>query len=289
MNLAVTTSGKCSVELSLRAKEAARRWSLPFLERGRKAPLGPMLHGRALLVFGAQGLALWDRRGVLRFTPGMARLRVKRIDAGVRDDLLLRTAGFEPSQTVLDCTLGLGADALVAARAVGRRGTVVGLESSLAVFALVREGLEGYDPGPESCRVEVLHQCAESFLSLQADQSFDHVLFDPMFQRPQRSSPSFEMLRRFADYSPLTVSMLQQAARVARVSVVVKGARHSGDLGKLGLSARPGSPYAAVAWARLDGEALERARWAATCPTYRPEPTSPPDRRQEEGPKAFPP
>ena len=284
MNLAVTTSGKCSVELMLRAKEAARRWGLPFLERRRKAPLGPMLKGGALLVFGAEGLALWNSRGVLRFSPGMARLRVKRIDAGVRDDLLIRTAGFEAGQTVLDCTLGLAADALVAARAVGRAGRVVGLESSQALFALASEGLEGYDPGPESCRVDALHQSAESFISLQPDQSFDHILFDPMFQRPRRSSPSFEMLRRFADYSPLTVSMLHQAARVARVSVVVKAARHSDDLRKLGLSAQPGSPYATVVWARLDGDALERARRATTCPTYRPEPSSPPDRRPAEGP-----
>ena len=288
MNLAVTISGKCSVELVLRAKEAAQRWHLPFLERRRKAPLGPMLKGRAMLVFGAEGLALWDIHGVLRFTPGMARLRVKRIDAGARDDLLLRTAGFESGQSVLDCTLGLAADALVAGRAVGRAGRVVGLESSLALFALTSEGLERYDPGPDSCRVHALHQSAESFLGVQRDKSFDHVLFDPMFQRPRRSSPCFEMLRRFADYSPLTASMLHQAARVARISVVVKGARHSDDLGKLGLSAQPGSRYATVLWARLDGDALECARRATTCPTCRPEPSSPPDHRQGERPETFP-
>jgi 16S rRNA (guanine1516-N2)-methyltransferase len=261
MELAVTTSGKASAELSARARQAAEKWRLPFIERRRKAPLGPLLgrEAEAFLVFGTDGLALWDREGALRFTPGMARLRVKRLDAGVQEDLLVRIAGFQPGETVLDCTLGLGADALVAARGVGITGRVVGLEKSLALYALVSEGLEQYDPGSRSCRIEPLHIDAESFLRSQPDQSFDHVLFDPMFERPRRSAPSFEILRRFADHSPLTLSMLRHGARVARRSVVVKGARYSNDFEKLGLSAEPGSRYATVLWARLAGDALQRA------------------------------
>jgi hypothetical protein len=283
--LAVTTSGKASAELTVRARQAAERWRLPFIERRRKAPLSPLLgrEAQALLVFGTEGLALWDREGALRFTPGMARLRVKRLDAGIQEDLLVRIAGFQPGETVLDCTLGLGADALVAARAVGTTGRVVGLEKSLALYALVSQGLEQYDPGYRSCRIEPLHIDAESFLRSQPDGSFDHVLFDPMFERPRRSAPSFEILRRFADHSPLTLPMLRHGARVARRSVVVKGARHSKDLAKLGLAAEPGSRYATVLWARLSGDALLRARADFTCPTYRPEPTSPLHHRPEEG------
>jgi 16S rRNA (guanine1516-N2)-methyltransferase len=275
--LAVTTSGKASAELIARARQAAQKWGLPFIERKRKAPLGAVFgpEAHALLVFGAEGLALRDREGALRFTPGMARLRVKRLDAGIQEDLLVRIAGFQAGETVVDCTLGLGADALVAARAVGATGRVVGLEKSLALYALVSDGLEQYDAGCRSCRIEPLHRDADSYLLSQPDGSFDHVLFDPMFERPRRSAPSFEMLRRFADHSPLTLSTLRQAARVARRSVVVKGARHSNDFSKLGLSAEPGSRYAPVLWARLAGDALRGARAALTCPTYRPEPSNP--------------
>src|SRR5258708_31101061 len=126
--LAVTTSGKASVELTARARHAAEIWRLPFIERRRKAPLGPLIgrEAQALLVFGTEGLALWDREGTLRFTPGMARLRVKRLDAGIQEDLLVRIAGFQPGETVLDCTLGLGPDALLAARPVQPTGRVVG-------------------------------------------------------------------------------------------------------------------------------------------------------------------
>ncbi len=285
MELSVTTSGKASAELTARARQAAKRWRLPFIERRRKAPLAPLLgrEAQAVLVFGTEGLALWDREGALRFTPGMARLRVKRLDAGIQEDLLVRIAGFQPGETVLDCTLGLGADALVAARAVGTTGRVVGLEKSLALYALVSQGLEDYDPGSRSCRVEPLHTDAESFLRSQPNGSFDHVLFDPMFERPRRSAPSFEILRRFADHSPLTVSTLGLAARVARRSVVVKGARHSNDLTKLGLLAEAGSRYATVLWARLAGDALQRARADFTCPTYRPESPNPLGHHPEEG------
>src|SRR5260370_666721 len=259
--LAVTTSGKASAELTARARQAAERWRLPFIERRRKAPLAPLFgrEAQALLVFGTEGLALWDREGALRFTPGMARLRVKRLDAGIQEDLLVRIAGFQAGETVLDCTLGLGADALVAARAVGTTGRVVGLEKSLALYALVSQGLEDYDPGSRSCRVEPLLTDAESFLRSQPNGSFDHVLFDPMFERPRRSAPSFEILRRFADHSPLTVSTLGLAARVSRRSVVVKGARHSNDLAKLRLRAEPGSRYPTTLWARLAGDPLLRA------------------------------
>src|SRR5262249_29972862 len=107
MAIAVTTSGKASAELIARARQAAKKWGLPFIERKRKAPLGALFgpEAHALLVFGAEGLALWDREGALRFTPGMARLRVKRLDAGIQEDLLVRIAGFQAGETVLDCTL----------------------------------------------------------------------------------------------------------------------------------------------------------------------------------------
>lgn len=276
--LAVTTSGKASAELIAHARQAAEKWRLPFIARKRKAPIGPLL-GReadAFLVFGIEGLTLRDRDGALRFTPGMARLRVKRLDAGIQEDVLVRIAGFRAGESVLDCTLGLGADALVAARAVGPSGRVVGLEKSLALYALVSDGLEHYQAGHQCCRIEPLHADGESYLLAQSDGSFDHVLFDPMFERPRRSAPSFEILRRFADYSPLTVSTLRQAARVARRTVVVKAARHWNGFARLGLSAEPGSRYSPVLWARLAGDALQQARTALTCPTCRPESTNPP-------------
>jgi 16S rRNA (guanine1516-N2)-methyltransferase len=254
----VTVSGKPDEALLAHAQGRAIEWGLPFFPRGRKEPIGPMLGAvaDALLVFGRLGLTLRDRQGQLAFGPALGVPRVRQMDAGVEEDSLMRHAQLRPSESVLDCTFGLGADALVAARAVGTQGRVVGLEKSLPLFALAQEGLRSFEVGPRSCPIEVRHEDAAELMKHLSDASFDCVLFDPMFGRAKRSSPQFEMLRRYADHSPLTQQMLVDAQRVARRCVVVKGARYSDDLKKLGLKSEPASRQAPVLWARLPGIGL---------------------------------
>ncbi|MHB8876585.1 MAG: class I SAM-dependent methyltransferase [Myxococcaceae bacterium] len=253
MPLAVTCSGHCEPKLVQRARAGAAAFGLPFIARGQKQALSELLESDAdaFLVYGADGLTLWDKEGWLRFTPGMAHLRVKHIDSGFRDDHLIRLGELRDGDQVLDCTLGLCADALVAARAVGPEGRVVGVEKSRAVLAVVTEGLAAHDPGPRSCRVELVAGDAAEVLRQSADGSFDCVLFDPMFAKPRRSSEAFESLRRHADYTPLTPQMLEDARRVARRWVLIKAARYSTDLKKLGLRPEPGRRSATVVWARV--------------------------------------
>ncbi len=249
--LAVTTSGKPDERIVELARESALAWGLPFLQRRRKAPLRPLLEEVCpLLVFEADGVALYDREGKLRFSPGMARLRIKRLDAQVREDRLVKLAGFQPGDCVLDCTLGLAADALVAASAVGSSGKVIGLEKSLPIFALVAAGVHAFESA-RSSRIDVRHEDAADFLSRQRDKSFDLVLFDPMFDRPGKCSPAFEMLRRYAEHAPLSPRVLADAQRVARRAVLVKGRHHSREWRRLQLTPERDSPYAPTSWARL--------------------------------------
>jgi hypothetical protein len=102
--------------------------------------------------------------------------------------------------------------------------------------------------------VEVLHRDAHAYLTTLPGASFDVVLFDPMFSKARRASPAFEALRRFADPSPLTVEALAEARRVARRWVVVKAARYSTDLKRLGLAHEPAPRTATVVWARVPGQ-----------------------------------
>jgi SAM-dependent methyltransferase len=253
--LAVTTSGKPEESLVTRARQAARDWNLPFIGRRKKEPIGPMLESvaDAFVVFEREGVSLWDREGSFRFNPGMAHLRRLRILSGQRDgdDALVRVAGLRAGDHLLDCTLGLGQDALVAALVVGPSGRVVGLERSLALYAVVSEGLKAYDHGPASCCVEAVHADAHAYLRSLPAGSFDVVFFDPMFEKPRKSQPAFEMLRRFAEHAPLSPETLEEARRVARRWVVVKGSKYSDDLKKLGLEAEPGSRYTSVIWGRV--------------------------------------
>jgi hypothetical protein len=226
---------------------------VPFHFRGARDGLKPLLQkAQALLVFGDQEVVLTDGESRLSFHPGLAHLRILQMDKGAQPDHFLQAATLEPGESVLDCTLGLAQDALVAARAVGPEGRVVGLEKSLALYGMVSEGLSRFDPGPRACRIEARWADAAKVLKGLPSGAFDCVVFDPMFDQPRKASPSFEVLRRHADPSPLTPGMLEDARRVAK-RVVVKGRRYGGQLRALGLQQAYFSPTTTVGWARVEG------------------------------------
>jgi 16S rRNA (guanine1516-N2)-methyltransferase len=252
--LAVTTSDRKGPELAQRAQRAAAEVGVPYLERTHKRPLTSMLADTAdaLIVMEADAVSLVDAQGSLRFSPGMAHLRVKQLDAGVREDMLLRVSGLSEGERVLDCTLGLGGDAQVAARLVGPSGALTALEKSPALYLLARHGLETLPRHPRACPIQVVHADASEYLRALPAGAFDVVLFDPMFERQRKSSVAFETLRRYADYAPLTRETLAEAQRVARRAVIIKGSRYSSDFKKLGLRAEPARPNATVLWATLE-------------------------------------
>ncbi|RKH51098.1 class I SAM-dependent methyltransferase [Corallococcus aberystwythensis] len=253
--LVVTTSDRVDAQLAQRARSAAEEVGVPYVERHHKLPLKKLLTDTAdaLVVFESTAVSLVDAEGTLRFSPGLAHLRVKQLDAGVTEDQLLRVARLREGERVLDCTLGLGADAQVAARLVGPTGHVTALEKSPALYLLVRHGLAGLARHPAASAVDVVNADATAFLRALPDGAFDVVLFDPMFERERKSSAAFEALRRHADYSPLTREAVEEARRVARRAVVLKGSRYSQDFKKLGITPEPARPNATVLWARLPG------------------------------------
>lgn len=250
--LAVTTSTKVDAAQVREARAVAARWGLPFLPRRAKEGIAPWLGTKvdALLVVGGDGVTLWDPEGSFTFHAGMAHLRRMRLRAG-EPDAFVRVAELRPGDSVLDCTLGLAQDALVASLAVGAGGRVVGLERSLALCAVAAEGLRRYELGADSGLIEVRHADAREYLRTLPPASFDVVFFDPMFAKPKKAQPAFDVLRRFAEHAPLTSETLEEARRVARRWVVVKGARYSDDLRKLGLEEEPGSRYTDVIWGRV--------------------------------------
>ena len=254
MRLAVTTSSDPSPAAAAAAREAARRHALPFADRGRLplADVAAREGADALLVLGAHA-ALWSEGAEERWHPGMGALRAKRLAIGERltGDSFLEAAGLRPGDALLDCTLGLGADALVAAAAVGPGGRVVGLESSAALAAWVAEGFARL--GEEAARrVEVVHADHAAFLAAAPERSFDVVAFDPMFRHPRAATPGFALLRRLADARPLAREAIDRARRVARRGVLVKDGTPGWDLARLGLAPLPGRRGAHRLYAWLD-------------------------------------
>jgi ubiquinone/menaquinone biosynthesis C-methylase UbiE len=188
--------------------------------------------------------------GYLRMKRALDRL-AGRPQAATDRDPFLEAAALLPGDAVLDCTLGLGADALVAAAAVGPAGRVAGLEASPALAAWVAEGLARL-PDEPARRVEV--RAADHLAALAAlpPRSFDVVVFDPMFRHARAEPGGFDVVRRLADPRPLDPAALAAARRVARRAVVVKDGAPGWDLARLGLTPLPSARGAHRYYARLE-------------------------------------
>ena len=192
-----------------------------------------------------------------RASLGLASLRLQRALAGEVDPLVL-AAKLVPGDLVLDATLGLGGDALLASYAT--RAPVLGLEESplLAAFTQVSLRRPG-GVGPlliaareAGARIDV--RCAEhgSVLAALASRSVDVVLLDPMFRLPSRASPLFGLVRALASSAPLTREVLREAQRVARRGVLVKDAAPGRELGRLGMSPLPSRRFPRIVFGWCD-------------------------------------
>lgn len=263
MRLAVTTPLGPSAAEEADAREAAARHGLRYVPRGRRAL------AKVLAEAGADGALVLSRGKALlaaggderRWSPGMGFLRAKRARARLRGDALdatardpfLEAAAIRDGDAVLDCTLGLGADALVAAVAAGAAGRVVGVEASPALAAWVAEGLRRLADEAAS-RVEVRAGAHEAVLAGLPERSFDVVVFDPMFRHGRAAAAGFDVVRRLADPRPLSPAALARARRVARRWVIVKDGAPGWDLARLGLEPLPSARGAHRYYARVPAE-----------------------------------
>lgn len=254
MRFAVTTALHPDQAEREAADTVAARYGWPSLERGGRslAQVAAACDVDALLLLSARRVALWAD-GVERvWAAGMGDLRLKRLLSGERTtrDAMLDAAELRPGDAVLDATLGLGMDALVAAGAVGAAGSVVGLESSTILAAMAAEGFRRH-PSEAARRIAVLATDADTFLARTPPRSFDVILFDPMFRHGRAQGGSFDLVREHADAGPLSAERLTRARHIARRWVVVKDGAPGLDLARLGLTPLPGARGAPRLYARL--------------------------------------
>ena len=258
MRLAVTTPLRPSPAEETSARDAAARHRVPYAPRGNRslATVAADAAADALLLLRARDAILVLADGEHRWSPGMGALRAKRAarpgdprDATARDPFL-DAAGLLAGDAVLDCTVGLGADALVAAVAVGPGGRVVGVESSVPLAAWVAEGLRR-SPLEAARRVEIRQGDHAEALAALPERSFDVVVFDPMFRHARAEPGGFAAVRRLADVRPLSPAALERARRVARRWVVVKDGAPGWDLTRLGLVPLPSARGAHRYYARV--------------------------------------
>lgn len=248
----VTTERKelpVSIEL---AEKLARDLGILYVQR-RKKSFARMLaenNADAMLVAYPQDLRLHTAAGEMFFHPSMSQLRLKNLRNG-EGDHMAEAMALQPGMSVLDCTLGLGTDAIVAAFVTGEKGSVTGVESSPYIAAVTVFGLQHFVPGNYPLydamrRIQVVNADYLDFLRQQKDNSFDVVYFDPMFRQPVLSSSSISPLRSAANKNPLSLEAVAEACRVARQRVVMKEKQGSGEFARLGFNQLAGGKYSSV-------------------------------------------
>lgn len=224
--LAVTTARRRKEGLRPRAREVAARLGAPFVERSGLASLQATAGFDWFYIVGHERDEVSSPSGEAFFVqPGLFRSKL----AQGRDHPLLRALAPDDDVPgrVLDATLGLAADALHYAAALGCE--VIGAEKSPVLQLLLAEGLPRLAGGgaPWSAAAERIRvHAGDAFALLAAlpDQSVDVVYFDPMMTRPRRTTPALGSYRAAGLFAPdrPDEEVLCQAARVARARVVIK-------------------------------------------------------------------
>lgn len=237
------------------AQAWARELGVSYIARER-ASLPELLsrHGlAALLVAGVREPRVFTMEGgFLAYHPSMAILRWQQLQrCGGDADHFAAAAGLRRGMRVLDCTLGLAADAAVASCLVGSEGCVVGLEAAPLLHFLVRQGLKNYicedaELTAALRRITALRAEAGEYLRqcLEQGAAYDVIYFDPMFRRPVQGSSGMDALRPLAWEQPLTRATVDLARQLAP-RVVIKE-RFAGLLRELGCTEIRGGRYARV-------------------------------------------
>ncbi|AQS59264.1 class I SAM-dependent methyltransferase [Desulforamulus ferrireducens] len=253
-SIVITTGIRSAEQLEQEALALSRELQAPYLPRKKLSlqALRELSGSNLILIVTKEKLSLLVDDKELFFHPGLAKLRIKEMQTG-KTDQMISAMDLREGDTLLDCTLGLASDALVASFVVGPRGKVIGLEDSRPVAEIVRRGLKTYSGEKPALleamrRIQVINEHHLNYLRQQPDNSFDVVYFDPMFRVPKEKSSSLEPLRPLANHSPLTAEAVQEAIRVARQRVVMKESSDSQEFFRLGFHTIQGGRYSPVAY-----------------------------------------
>ena len=257
-NFIVTTTRKPDSAQKTFAEEISSKLGGKFVSREDFSfdMLKKIHDAENILLVKKNSLSVITSAGELFFHPNTAHLRIKNLRGGEGDRLIDALKITEGSK-ILDCTLGLGSDAIVESFVVGKAGKVVALEVNTLIFEIVHHGLKNFsDDSPHILeamrRVEAFNVDCENFLKSCADNSFDVVYFDPMFRRPVKKSSGLNQIRPLADNRPLTEEIINEACRVAKFRVVMKEHSGNAEFERLGFEIIGGGKYSSVAFGVIE-------------------------------------
>lgn len=240
IRLAVTHSSAGTRPLYAEARAFAAASGYPYLPRNRR-PLKTLLDNHGLdgcFVVEQQETALHLDGQRYAYHPNAAKLRFISLAQG-HSDRLAGVMDLKPGDSVLDCTCGLGADALIAAHTVGPQGRVLALEKSPHLAHLVIRGMQTYRDeiaalNEAIARVKVRQADSDAYLAGQAPGSWDVVYFDPLFSATVHEARGLDIVRQLGRDDVLSPQTVQRARRAARRWVVLKDRTPGTTLARLG-------------------------------------------------------
>lgn len=254
----IITTSKNDDRLIKFAEKLSAELDILLISRDNKAleSLSLEYDNAAIVVVESKKLTIWNDGKKFFYHPGMAALRILELRKGGSDHMV-NAMNLRKNDTVLDCTLGLAADAVVASSVVGRGGKVTGIEYNPVVSKVVEYGLNTTMTCDQELqdamrRIKVwAGDCYEYLYSLEED-SYDIVYFDPMFQTPIRTSSSLNSLRPFANMSKISPSIIKEALKVAKKRVVLKQRSESKEFVRLGFRKVVGGKNSPVSFGIID-------------------------------------
>lgn len=254
----ITTTAQSGIKNFNYLEEFIQDSGFPYIERKRQS-LDELMRSHqadAIVVCYRQGPVLYSGHDKFFFHPSMAKNRLAAYRKNGTADPFIAACQLEPNDTLLDCTLGLGADAIVASYFTPE-GRVVGVEATPAIALVVKWGMKLYSSSMKWLndavhRIEVFNcEHSEYLKSLDSD-SFDVVCFDPMFRRPLLKSQAISPLRALANAEPLDRETISEACRVARKRVVIKELASGTELQRLGCETIIGSKHRKIAFGVIE-------------------------------------
>ncbi len=253
MNIIVSTSHR-DAGADPRLEEFLEDSGFAFYPRERRSldKLARAYAADAVIIWEEQGPVLYREEEKFFFHPSVARVRLGAFRKLQTPDPLVRACQLQSDFGFLDCTVGLGADSIVASYFLPR-GRVVGLESAPGIAQVVKWGMKMYRANSDWLqeaiqRVQVINCDHYTYLKDLPDDAFDVVYFDPMFRRPVLESAAISPLRSLANHEPLRLEVIAEARRVARRRVVVKERHGSQEFERLGIDEIVGGHHSTLAY-----------------------------------------
>ncbi len=229
--VAITTAKRINEKQLKQVKILMGQFRLPFLARDKRSikTLFAQHDLTYLFVVESNQIYLTDGQDRFFWHPNTALLKLKERVGGP----LIEALAVRPTDSVLDCTMGLATDALVIANFLSEGGSVTALESNAYIAYLTQHGITSapYQIIRQlASRITIINCDYRDYLPDLAPNSVDVIYFDPMFKQTNKASTGICGLRKLANKAVITRAIIEMAGRVARRRIVVKERFASGVL-----------------------------------------------------------